>query len=470
MNLKMLSKGNVLVFGDVILDGYISGSVNRVSPEAPVPVLNPYEEEVRLGGAGNVALNLSSLGSKVTLIGVTGRDNSSMQIKELLQKNSINNALCKSDNPTISKLRYLAGQQQLIRIDNEEEFTEADWVVSLKNYKKHIKLKKNHVLVISDYGKGTLRNIPLLIKEAKKLNKIILVDPKGDDFSKYKSADIITPNFIEFERVVGKVRDESDVRRKGKELIRSLKLSALLITRGSEGMTLLENKKGKIVRCDFPTEAQDVFDVSGAGDTVIASVAAGLAGGFSLSESIKLANIAAGIVVGKSGTASVSLDEISPFLNKTESYITLQEAKSYSMELQQSGKKIVFTNGCFDILHAGHVEYLEAAKQLGDKLIVGINSDESVRKLKGKDRPINKLINRAKVIGSLKCVDAVVVFDETTPIKLIKAIKPNVLVKGGDYKVKEIVGYEEITKLGGKVKTIPLVPGLSTTKIISKMI
>ena len=303
-----------------------------------------------------------------------------------------------------------------------------------------------------------------------KFKKIILVDPKGDDFSKYKSADIITPNFKEFEMVVGKVRDESDVRRKGKELIRSLKLSALLITRGSEGMTLLENKKGKIVRCDFPTEAQDVFDVSGAGDTVIASIAAGLAGGFSLSESIKLANIAAGIVVGKSGTASVSLDEISPFLNKTESYITLQEAKSYSTELQQSGKKIVFTNGCFDILHAGHVKYLEAAKQLGDKLIVGINSDESVRKLKGKDRPINKLINRAKVIGSLKCVDAVVVFDETTPIKLIKAIKPNVLVKGGDYKVKEIVGYEEITKLGGKVKTIPLVPGLSTTKIISKMI
>ena len=470
MNLKMLSKGNVLVFGDVILDGYISGSVNRVSPEAPVPVLNPYEEEVRLGGAGNVALNLSSLGSKVTLIGVTGRDNSSMQIKELLQKNSINKALCKSDNPTSSKLRYLAGQQQLIRIDNEEEFTEADWVVSLKNYKKHIKLKKNHVLVISDYGKGTLRNIPLLIKEAKKLNKIILVDPKGDDFSKYKSADIITPNFIEFERVVGKVRDESDVRRKGKELIRSLKLRALLITRGSEGMTLLENKKGKIVRCDFPTEAQDVFDVSGAGDTVIASVAAGLAGGFSLSESIKLANIAAGIVVGKSGTASVSLDEISPFLNKTESYITLQEAKSYSTELQQRGKKIVFTNGCFDILHAGHVEYLEAARDLGDKLIVGINSDQSVKELKGKNRPLNKLEHRAKVLASLRCVDAVVVFGDKTPIKLISAVKPDILVKGGDYKINKIVGYEEVIKSGGKVMTIPLVKGISTTKIIQKII
>ena len=470
MNLKLLSKGNVIVFGDVILDRYISGSVNRVSPEAPVPVLKPLKEEVRLGGAANVALNLSSLGSRATLIGVTGRDKSSIKIKELLKSNSIKNALCKSDNPTISKLRYSAGQQQLIRIDSEEEFTEADWFLSLSNFKKHIKLKKNQVLVISDYEKGTLKNIPLLIKEAKKLNKTILVDPKGDNFSKYKFANIITPNFNEFERVVGKIRDEGDVKRKGKELIRSLRLSALLITRGSEGMTLLEDKNGKIVRSDFPTEAQDVFDVSGAGDTVIATIAAGLAAGFSLYESIKLANIAAGIVVGKSGTASVNQSEISPLFNKSESYISLQEAKSYSADLHQRGKKIVFTNGCFDILHAGHVEYLEAAKQLGDKLIVGINSDESVRELKGKGRPMNKLVNRAKVIGSLKCVDVVVVFNEKTPIKLIKAIKPKVLVKGGDYKVKEIIGYEEITKLGGKVKTIPLVPGLSTTKIISKMI
>ena len=470
MNLKQLSKGNVLVFGDIILDKYISGTVDRVSPEAPVPVLKPSKEDIRLGGAANVAVNLSSLGSKATLIGVTGADNSSAQIKDLLQKNKIRNVLTKSVNPSISKLRFLAGQQQLIRIDSEEEFTEADWKSSLSNYRKHIILDKNQVLVISDYDKGTLKNIPLIIKEAKRLNKTILVDPKGNDFNKYKSANIVTPNFDEFVRVVGKIKGEADVTRKGKELINKLKLSALLITRGSEGMTLLENIRGKIVRMDFPTEAKDVFDVSGAGDTVIASIAAGLAGGFSLSESIKLANIAAGIVVGKSGTATVSRAEIIPFLNKSEVYMTLGEAKSFAQSLRQKGQKIIFTNGCFDILHAGHVEYLEAAKDFGDKLIVGINSDQSVKNLKGKNRPINSLEHRAKVIASLRCVDAVVVFGDKTPIKLISAVKPDILIKGGDYKAKEIVGYEEVVKSGGKVVTIPLVKGISTSKIIQKMI
>ena len=470
MNLKQLSKGNVLVFGDIILDRYVSGIVNRVSPEAPVPVFKPSKEDLRLGGAANVALNLSSLGSNATLIGVTGKDNSSDHVKVLLKKNKIRNSLSKSINPTISKLRFLASQQQLIRIDSEEEFNESDWKSSLSNYRKHIRLDKNKVLVISDYGKGTLKNIPLIIKEARKLNKIILVDPKGDNFSKYKFANIITPNFNEFVRVVGKIKRESDVTRKGKELIHSLKLSALLITRGAEGMTLLQMKKGKIVRDDFPTEAKDVFDVSGAGDTVIASIAAGLAGGFDLSESIKLANISAGIVVGKSGTATVSKEEITPFLKKVEAYISLAEAKSFAKSLRQKGQKIIFTNGCFDILHAGHIEYLEAARELGDKLIVGINSDKSVKNLKGKNRPLNKLEHRAKVLASLKCVDAVVVFGDKTPIKLILAVKPDILVKGGDYKINEIVGYEEVVKSGGKVMTIPLVRGISTTKIIQKMI
>jgi D-beta-D-heptose 7-phosphate kinase/D-beta-D-heptose 1-phosphate adenosyltransferase len=470
MNLKQLSKGNVLVFGDVILDRYISGTVDRVSPEAPVPVLKPTKEDIRLGGAANVAVNLSSLGSKATLIGVTGRDDSSNQIKDLLKKNKIKNALTKSLNPSISKLRFLAGQQQLIRIDSEEEFTEADWKSSLSNYRKHIRFEKNKVLVISDYGKGTLKNIPLIIKEAKKLNKIILVDPKGNNFSKYKSANIITPNFDEFVRVVGKIKGEADVTSKGKELINSLKLRALLITRGSEGMTLLEKKTGKIVRMDFPTEAKDVFDVSGAGDTVIASIAAALAGGFSLSESIRLANIAAGIVVGKSGTATVNKTEITPFLNKAEAYMSMEEAESFAQSLRQKGKKIIFTNGCFDILHAGHVEYLEAAKDLGDKLIVGVNSDQSVKELKGKNRPLNMLEHRAKLLASLRCVDAVVVFGDKTPIKLISAVKPDILVKGGDYKINEIVGHEEVVKSGGKVMTIPLVKGISTTKIIQKMI
>ena len=470
MNLKMLNKGHVLVFGDIILDRYISGSVDRVSPEAPVPVLKPSNEEIRLGGAANVALNLSSLGSNTTLIGVTGKDESSIQIIDLLKKNNIKKALSKSNHPTISKLRILASQQQLIRIDNEEEFSETDWQSSLSNYRKYINLKKNKVLIISDYEKGTLRNIPLIIREAKKLKKIILVDPKGDDFSKYKSADIITPNFQEFERVVGKVNSEPEITKKGKDLIKSLNLNSLLITRGSEGMTLLDKRNGKVVREDFPTEARDVFDVSGAGDTVIASIAAGLAGGFSLSESIRLANLAAGIVVGKSGTATVNQAELVPYLGLSESYVSFNEVKVYSKDLHERGKKIVFTNGCFDILHAGHVEYLEAAKELGDKLIVAINTDRSVRKLKGSSRPVNTLAHRAKVLASLQCIDKVVFFDEDTPIKLIKAIRPDVLVKGGDYKLKDIVGHKEVSQSGGSVVTIPLVKGLSTSKIISKKI
>ena len=323
----MLNKGHVLVFGDIILDRYISGSVDRVSPEAPVPVLKPSGEEIRLGGAANVALNLSSLGSNATIIGVTGKDASSTQVIDLLQKNNIKKALSKSDHPTISKLRILASQQQLIRIDNEEEFSETDWQSSLSHYKKHISLKKNKVLIISDYGKGTLKNIPLIIREAKKTKKTILVDPKGDDFSKYKSADIITPNLHEFERVVGKINNESEITKKGKDLIKSLRLNSLLITRGSDGMTLLDKRNGKIIREDFPTEARDVFDVSGAGDTVIASIAAGLAGGFTLSESIRLANIAAGIVVGKSGTATVNQAELVPYLGLSESYVTSNEIK-----------------------------------------------------------------------------------------------------------------------------------------------
>ena len=468
MNLKTLNRGHVLVFGDVILDKYISGSVDRVSPEAPVPVLRPAKQEIRLGGAANVALNISTLGSNATLIGVTGKDDSSAQIKDLLKESKIKNALIKSNLPTITKLRILSSQQQLLRIDNEEEFSEIDWKSSFANYKRLIKLKRNKVLIISDYGKGTLKNIPLIIKEAKKLKKVILVDPKGDDFKKYKSADIITPNLQEFERVVGKIKNENDLTSKGKVLINELKLSSLLITRGPEGMTLLQKKNGKITREDFSTNARDVFDVSGAGDTVIASIAAGLAGDLDLSESIKLANIAAGIVVGKSGTATVSQAEISPLLSQAP-YMQVKEIILYARALIAQGKRVVFTNGCFDILHAGHVEYLQAAKELGDILIVGLNSDQSVKKLKGKDRPHNKLENRVKVLASLGCVDKVAVFDEVTPIKLIESIRPNVLVKGGDYKVNEIVGSKEVKKAGGKVITIPLVKGLSTTKIIKQI-
>jgi len=469
MNLKLLSQSNVLVFGDVMLDRYVSGSVDRVSPEAPVPVLKPIKEEIRLGGAANVALNLSSLGSKVSLIGISGKDSSSSQISNLLKENKIKNEIVKSNLPTITKLRLLSSKQQLLRVDNEEEFTKEDWNSAKKRFDRSIALTSNNLLIISDYGKGTLQDIPGLIKKAKKSNKIVLVDPKGNNFSKYKGADVITPNFSEFIGEVGAVKSEREVTEKAKSLIKSLKLGALLVTRGPEGMTLFNKEKGNVVRSDFPTQAQEVFDVSGAGDTVIASVAAALSTGLDMTSAVKLANVAAGIVVGKSGTATASLSEIEPHFTGEDLVFSLKEAKKHSVMLRKNGKKVVFTNGCFDILHAGHVHYLEQAKELGDELVVGLNSDSSVKTLKGPNRPINNLEERAKVLSSLKCVDRIVSFADETPIKLIKEIKPDVLVKGGDYKVKDVVGHKEIKSWGGEVKIIPLVTGLSTTNIIKKI-
>ena len=468
MDLKELKKGKVIVFGDIMLDKYLSGSIDRISPEAPVPVLNPSSEEIRLGGAANVALNLSSLGVKTTLLGVTGKDDDSEKIINLLKLNKIRFSLRRSVVPTISKTRLLSSQQQLLRIDEEEKFSDADWKASFSQFLKLVNQDNNKVFILSDYGKGTLMDTKLIIRRAKAKGKIILIDPKGKDFSKYVGADLITPNLNEFMDVVGKIASEKELTNKGKNLIKSLKLNALLITRGPHGMTLLENKNKKIKRTDFPTQARDVFDVSGAGDTVIASVASGLAADFTLEESIRLANIAAGIVVGKLGTASVYLDEIRPYYEKRIPYLNMEGARSLVELFRERNQKIVFTNGCFDILHAGHVEYLEEAKSKGDKLIVGINSDRSVSQLKGSKRPINKLIHRAKVLGSLQCVDEVVMFDEETPIKLIKSLKPDFLVKGGDYKVQDIVGYDVVSKYGGSVITIPLIKGLSTTKILSQ--
>jgi D-beta-D-heptose 7-phosphate kinase/D-beta-D-heptose 1-phosphate adenosyltransferase len=469
MNLKLLRKSNIVVFGDVMLDRYVSGSVDRVSPEAPVPVLKPIKEEIRLGGAANVALNLSSLGSKVSLIGISGKDNSSAQIIKLLKENKIKSELVKSSLPTITKLRLLSSKQQLLRVDNEEEFTKVDWKSVKRRFDKSILQKSNNLLIISDYGKGTLQDIPAVIRKAKKLKKTVLVDPKGDNFSKYKGADVITPNFSEFIGEVGPVRSEREITTKAKDLIKSLNLGALLVTRGSEGMILFNKEKGKVVRSDFPTQAKEVFDVSGAGDTVIASLAAALSTGLDMTSAVKLANVAAGIVVGKSGTATASISEIEPHFTGEDLVFSLKEAKKHSVMLRKNGKKVVFTNGCFDILHAGHVHYLEQAKELGDELVVGLNSDSSVKTLKGPSRPINNLEQRAKVLSSLKCVDRIVSFADETPIKLIKEIKPDVLVKGGDYKAKDVVGHKEIKSWGGEVKIIPLVPGLSTTNIIKKL-
>ena len=469
MNLDLLKKANVLVIGDIILDKYIYGSVDRVSPESPVPVLRPESEETRLGGAANVASNISSLGSKVSLQGVIGRDEAAEGLKALLKEKKVKGFFSTSSLPTISKLRLLASRQQLLRIDVEEKFSIEDWSKTKALFSKIISSTKATVIVVSDYDKGTLRDIPFLIKQAAKKNIYTLIDPKGNDFSKYEGANIITPNYLEFSNAVGGVLSESDLTLKAKNLIEDLKLEALLITRGAEGMTLVEKQKDKMMRTDFSTLAQEVFDVSGAGDTVIASLAASIASGFNLSDSVRISNVAAGIVVGKSGTATPRLSELEASFKTNADSFSKAQLKLICKEAKEDSLKVVFTNGCFDILHAGHLSYLEAAKELGDKLIVGINNDSSVSKLKGKGRPINPLEERMALIQALKCVDYVVSFSEDTPLKLIEFLKPNVLVKGADYKVKDIVGSESVIKDGGEVKTIPLVKGLSSSRKIQKI-
>lgn len=469
MNLDALKKANILVLGDIILDKYLEGSVSRVSPEAPVPVLKPESEEIRLGGAANVASNISALGSKVYLQGIVGKDETSKQLKALLESCKIKNSLIKSSKPTISKLRLLASKQQLIRLDIEEQFSLIDWNLLKKSFNKLIANTSATVLILSDYEKGTLQDIPYLIGQARKNNLRVLVDPKGSNFMKYKGASVITPNYSEFVSEVGGVSSESDLTSKGKNLLVKLNLDALLITRGSEGMTLIERDNKKIIRSDFPTQAKEVFDVSGAGDTVIAALAVGLASNLELNSSVKLANFAAGIVVGKSGTAVPKKSEMEQFFTDDIDNLTKQSLKRLCDFSKQESKRIVFTNGCFDVLHAGHVSYLESAKKMGDKLIVAINSDSSVKKLKGTDRPINSLAERKVLLEALSCVDWVIDFSEETPLKLIEYLKPDVLVKGADYKIQDIVGSKFVLKSGGEVKTIKFVKGISSTQKINKI-
>ena len=467
MDLHQLKQGKILIIGDIILDEYLQGTVSRVSPEAPVPVLRPDDRELRLGGAANVASNVKSLGAKVELIGVLGKDTAAKELRELLKNKSIRASLTNSEKTTVHKLRLLAGQQQLLRLDREESFTKKDWQVTKNTFSK--KLKGFNAVIVSDYGKDTLVDVPFLIKESKKKNIPVFIDPKGNNFNKYKGAYIITPNFMEFSTEVGGVSSESDFTNKANKLIKKLALQALLVTRGQEGMTLFKKDRDKIKRTDFPTEARDVFDVSGAGDTVIASLASAQSSGMTLEDSVKLANAAAGIVVGKSGTASPSLAELSISLNSGDSVLSKPEIKDLVKEAKKDSKKIVFTNGCFDLLHVGHITYLEEAKKLGDRLIVALNSDNSVKKLKGAKRPIHKLKERAKQIAALDSVDWVTSFTEDTPLKLIKELEPDVLVKGKDYKVKDIAGSKEVLSQGGQVKTIKLVKGVSTSNLIKRI-
>ena len=454
----------VLVAGDVMLDRYWFGATQRISPEAPVPVVHVRDTEERPGGAGNVAVNLASLGVHCTVLGITGDDAIADSLTANMEKRGVRCLFTRLKHAaTITKLRVLSRHQQLIRLDFEETFGVFEGAPLLPLFKTEV--KDAQVVVLSDYGKGSLSAVQELITAARAAGKPVLVDPKGRDFTKYKGATVITPNLAELEAVVGECPDEAAIILKGSKLMDELGLKALLVTRSEHGMTLLESGKPPL---HLPTQALEVSDVTGAGDTVIASLAAGLGAGLDFAAAAALANLAAGIVVGKLGAATVSTTELRLAAHSRSGSGVLSEAAVADAitHARSQGERIIMTNGVFDILHAGHVTYLEAARRLGDRLIVAVNDDASVKRLKGASRPVNGLDNRMKVLSALSCVDWVVPFSEDTPERLICKLLPDVLVKGGDYKAQDVAGYGCVTKNGGQVRILPFVEGLSTTNVI----
>lgn len=458
---------NVLVVGDIMLDRYWHGATSRISPEAPVPVVKINTLEERPGGAANVAMNITSLGGQTRLIGLTGIDEAAKILDEQLAKHNVNcDFVALSSHPTITKLRVLSRNQQLIRLDFEEGFAKVDPTALHERIKQALPHAK--VMILSDYAKGVLSSVQKMIQLANNANVPVLVDPKGTDFERYRGATLLTPNMSEFEAVVGSCETDDDIVEKGYQLIEEYDLKALLVTRSEKGMTLLQI--GQPIY-HLPTQAKEVYDVTGAGDTVIATLAAALSAGCTLEESCFFANAAAGVVVGKLGTSTVSQVEIEDALRaRTDNgfgVMTENELQDAVTKAHLRGEKIVMTNGCFDILHAGHVSYLANARKLGDRLIVAVNSDSSVKKLKGESRPINPLTQRMIVLGALDSVDWVVPFEEETPQRLIAKILPDILVKGGDYKPEQIAGGQEVIAAGGEVKVLNFEDGCSTTNIIN---
>ncbi len=456
----------VLVVGDVILDRYWSGPTQRVSPEAPVPVVRINHIEERPGGAGNVALNVVSLGAKASLMGLTGTDDASETLKTGLNQRGVECHFSQlTDFPTITKLRVLSQHQQLIRLDFESTSINPNVDELIEEYQK--RLKETDVVILSDYAKGCLSDIERLIELARQDGKKVIVDPKGNDFYKYRNANLITPNFGEFTAVVGECRSDEEIINKGLVLCKELSLEALLITRSEHGMTLLQQGEEPV---HFPARAAEVFDVTGAGDTVIATLATTMAAGGSLVHATALANTAAGLVVAKLGAASVTLEELHTALHEPREEDTGIQSEDALVEqinaARLRGETIVMTNGCFDLLHAGHISYLEKARALGDRLIIAVNDDASVQRLKGECRPLNSLDDRMKVLAALSCVDWVVPFSEDTPERLISRLLPDILVKGGDYKAEEIVGGKQVLDNGGKVIVLDFLDGYSTTSLI----
>ncbi|UDG80696.1 Bifunctional protein HldE [Candidatus Hartigia pinicola] len=463
-------QASVLVVGDVMLDRYWHGSASRISPEAPVPLVKINMIKEQPGGAANVAMNIASLGAHSHLVGLTGIDDAAKILAESLKSVKVCcNFVAIPTHPTITKLRVISRHQQLIRLDFEEEFENIDVQPILERIEQA--LPYIGALVLSDYAKGALSKVHKIVSLANKADVPVLIDPKSNDFERYRNATLLTPNMAEFEAIVGYCRNYDHFKEKGTELLEHLNLKALLITRSEQGMSLFQRNKMPL---HLPTEAQEVYDVTGAGDTVIGVIAASIASGCPLDEACILANAAASIVVGKLGTSTVSYIELKNAIRgRAENgfgVMNENQLKQAVINTRLRGERVVMTNGCFDMLHAGHVSYLANARKLGDRLIVAVNSDASTRRLKGNKRPVNQLEQRMIVLGALESVDWVVPFEEDTPERLINEVLPDVLVKGGDYRLEEIVGSKEVLAAGGEVKVLNFEKDISTTNIIKSII
>jgi D-beta-D-heptose 7-phosphate kinase/D-beta-D-heptose 1-phosphate adenosyltransferase len=467
----------VLCVGDAMLDRFVYGSVERISPEAPIPVLCIERETAMLGGAGNVVRNLVAVGAAPAFVSVVGDDAAGREVTRLVgEHGEIDPCIVvEPERQTTIKTRFFASHQQLLRADRESRSPISEAIRDQLLTRVERLLPKAGVMVLSDYGKGVL-STPIaaeLIQRAKKAGKQVIVDPKGTDYSIYAGATVVTPNRKELhEATAMPVDSDEQVVAAARHLIDTCGFEAVLVTRSQDGMTLLR-ADGQVNH--LPAEAREVFDVSGAGDTVVATLAAALASGATLPEAAHLANVAAGIVVGKVGTAVAYAEELVVALHRED--LTLGEAKivpvAAAAELvdrwRRKGQKVGFTNGCFDLLHPGHVSILGAAKAACDRLVVGLNSDASVQRLKGPTRPVQSEASRATVLSSLATVDLVVIFGEDTPLELIRELKPDVLVKGADYTIDKVVGADLVQSWGGRVVLAELVDGQSTTNTIKKM-
>jgi D-beta-D-heptose 7-phosphate kinase/D-beta-D-heptose 1-phosphate adenosyltransferase len=464
----------VLVVGDVMLDKYIWGEVERISPEAPVPVVRAAVQDESPGGAANVAMNLTGLGACVTLCGFAGGDPEQERLESLLADAGVEPLLTTATgSPTTTKLRILAGHQQIIRLD-----TEAAGTHSAAAYEEMLQralecLPDVSALVLSDYAKGVLtaQVCRVLIERARQLKIPVLVDPKNSDFTRYRGATTICPNRKELAAATGEPSAALErVLAGGQAMLSSLQLEFMTVTLGEKGIAVLHAGS----RLHVPAVARQVYDVSGAGDTVVAVLALAMACGLEIETAVEVANIAAGVVVSKVGTAPIGRDELLGAMSHgivplmEEKILPLDRLLSRVAGWRSAGQHVVFTNGCFDLLHVGHITLLEQARRLGDRLVVGLNSDNSVRQVKGPQRPMVAQHERAKILAALSAVDAVVIFDESAPLRLIETLRPDVLVKGGDYTQENVIGAREVRAWGGRVELIPLVEGVSTTRLIAK--